>query len=384
VSAWCDRLRDIERPGKGRRSRPQPFTALVHWGRTSRRRVLFEGSAAAPLELPSRQGGARLHRAAFIHVAFRGGEPPHFTTLNLFRLEHREALSGLLCRGSSSGGRAGLSALGHVSLDGSTVQAHAGKHKAMSYGPMKEQDKRLAAEIEALLFRADETDRREDEPYGREGRADELPEEFHRRDARLRRIRQAKAALEKEAAEARAAQLRERAATRAAKSRQQAEKLSPRANDDDDDDAASGNAATELPSHRVPATAQGEPTDKAQRNFTDPESCIRVRNGVFLQAYNAQAAVSESQGIVAHAVTNQPPDPQHLLPRLERVREHCGCLPELLSADSCYASEGNAGLLRSQRARRIHRRRTQRPRRPAGTAADDTGARGALAHASGR
>ena len=48
----------------------------------------------------------------------------------------------------------------------------------------------------------------------------------------------------------------------------------------------------------MPATAQGEPTDKAQRNFTDPESCIMVRNGVFLQAYNAQAAVSESQVIV--------------------------------------------------------------------------------------
>ena len=57
-----------------------------------------------------------------------------------------------------------------------------------------------------------QTDRREDEPYAREGRTDELPEEFQRRDARLRRIREAKAALEKEAAEARAAQLRELAA----------------------------------------------------------------------------------------------------------------------------------------------------------------------------
>jgi hypothetical protein len=110
--------------------------------------------------------------------------------------------------------RAGLSTVGHVSLDGSKVQANASKHKAMSYGRMKEQDKRLAAEIEALLFRADETDRREDEPYGRERRTDELPEAFQRRDARLRRIREAKAALEKEAAEARAAQLRELAANR--------------------------------------------------------------------------------------------------------------------------------------------------------------------------
>src|SRR5260370_15440077 len=58
---------------------------------------------------------------------------------------------------------------------GSKVQANASKHKAMSYGRMKEEEKRLAAEIEALLFRADETDRREDEQYGRGQHADALP-----------------------------------------------------------------------------------------------------------------------------------------------------------------------------------------------------------------
>jgi hypothetical protein len=40
-------------------------------------------------------------------------------------------------------------------------------------------------------------------------RADDLPDEFQRRDVRLRRIREAKAALEKEAAQARAAPLRQ-------------------------------------------------------------------------------------------------------------------------------------------------------------------------------
>lgn len=232
----------------------------------------------------------KVERATYQDVAFRvlaGGEHPHFTTVNLFRLEHRDALSGLFAQGLKLCARAGLSTVGHVSLDGSKVQANASKHKAMTYGRMKEQDKRLAAEIEALLFRADETDRREDEQYGRDGRADELPEEFQRRDARLRRIREAKAALEREAAEARAAQLRElaatqqqqaegapdaterkRAATRAAKSRQQADELSPRP--DDDDDAGGGNAATELTSHRVPATAQGQPTDKAPAKLHRP------------------------------------------------------------------------------------------------------------------
>jgi hypothetical protein len=92
----------------------------------------------------------------------------------------------------------------------------------------------------------------------------------------------------------------------------------------------------------VPATPQGEPTDKAQRNFTDPDSRIMVRNGVFLQAYNAQAVVSESQVIVAHALTNQAPDQEHLVPMLERTRQHCGRLLETFSADSGYWSERNA------------------------------------------
>ena len=50
--------------------------------------------------------------------------------------------------------RAGLKTVGHVALDGSKVQANASKHKAMSYGGMKDEEKRLAAEIEALLRRA--------------------------------------------------------------------------------------------------------------------------------------------------------------------------------------------------------------------------------------
>ena len=140
----------------------------------------------------------KVERSTYEDVAFRvlaGGEHPHFTTVNSFRLEHREVLAGLFVQVLKLCQRAGLCTVGHVSLDGSKVQGNASKHKAMSYGRMKEEEKRLAAEIEALLFHADETDRREDEQYGRDGRADDLPEEFQRRDGRLRRIREAKAGL---------------------------------------------------------------------------------------------------------------------------------------------------------------------------------------------
>ena len=42
------------------------------------------------------------------------------------------------------------------------------------------------------------------------------------------------------------------------------------------------------------------------------------------------------------AVTNRPPDQEHLVPMLERVREDCGRLPEIFSADAGYWSERNA------------------------------------------
>ena len=302
----------------------------------------------------------KIERATYEDVAFRvlaGGAHPFFTTVNDFRLTHREALSGLFLQVLKLCARAGLKTVGHVSLDGTKVQANASKHKAMSYGRMKDEEKRLAAEIEQMLFRADEVDRFEDEQHGRDKRGDELPEEFQRRDERLRRIREAKAALEKEAAEARAATLREQAgqlrqsaqndaypikrraeaATRATKTDKRADELAPRDDDDDDD----GNAGAQLPLHRVQTTPEGKPTDKAQRNFTDPDSRIMVKNGVFVQAYNAQAVASEDQIIVAHGVTNAPTDVQHLEPMLARVEANCEQVPQALTADNGYLSARN-------------------------------------------
>ena len=53
-------------------------------------------------------------------------------------------------------------------LDGTKVRADASKHKAMSYGRMKENEGQLAAEVD------DDEDRR----YGKDKRGDELPEEM--------------------------------------------------------------------------------------------------------------------------------------------------------------------------------------------------------------
>ena len=54
-----------------------------------------------------------------------GGTHPHFTTVNTFRLEHREALAELFVQVLRLCMRAGLKTVGHVALEGSKVQANA-------------------------------------------------------------------------------------------------------------------------------------------------------------------------------------------------------------------------------------------------------------------
>ena len=49
------------------------------------------------------------------------------------------------------------------------MKANASKHKAMSYGKMKEKRARLEAEVEELLKRAQEVDEEEDRRYGKDG-----------------------------------------------------------------------------------------------------------------------------------------------------------------------------------------------------------------------
>ena len=57
----------------------------------------------------------------------------------------------------------------------------------------------------------------------------------------------------------------------------------------------------------MPATKDGTPKDKAQRNLTDPESRIQKTRGGFIQGYNAQVVVDEAHQVplMQRAVKNQ-------------------------------------------------------------------------------
>jgi len=262
--------------------------------------------------------------ATHVHedVAFRvlaAGNAPDFRTISEFRRRHLGTLSGLFRQVLELAQRAGLVKLKHVALDGTKVPANASKHKAMSYDRLCREEARLAAEVAEWFRRAEEIDAAEDAEYGPDRRGDELPEELRQRESRLKRIREAKAALEAEA-KARAEQQR---AAQAAKAAQ---------------------VAQQRPPHRRGRKAQPPreiPTDRMQYNFTDPESRImKNADGAFVQAYNAQAAVdADHQIIVAADVTAQPADAPHLEPMTTAIVAQTGHAPQRLSADAGYFSE---------------------------------------------
>jgi transposase len=274
----------------------------------------------------------KIQTRTFEDVAFRylsGDQHPDHATIAEFRKRHLEALSGLFTQALLLCSEAGLVKLGHVSIDGTKIKANAGKHKAMSYGRMNETEARLKQEIDALLAAAEKTDAEEDAQYGKGRHGEELPAELQRRESRLKKIGEAKAALEQEAKE------------KAAQGRAEAEqKLAER---EEEEQRTGKKKRGRKP--EPPDPAEAKPDETAQRNFTDPESRIMpdgANKGSFVQGYNAQIAVdSASQVIVAAEVTQETNDKKQLLPMIALIAANLGQKPEKVSADTGYFSEAN-------------------------------------------
>jgi hypothetical protein len=207
----------------------------------------------------------------------------------------------------------GAMKLGRVAIDGTKIKANASKHKAMSYERILREEQRLREEVKRLLAEAEQTDKDEDKRYGRNRQGDQLPAELGRREERLKRIAEARQALQARAE---------------AEQKQKASK--PEKKEPPDHTGRRGGRATV------------EPKPEAQHNFTDPESRIMKGSDGFVQAYNAQAAVEPGlQLIVAQALTQQGNDKQQLIPMIEQVREQAGQKVKQVLADSGYCSEEN-------------------------------------------
>jgi hypothetical protein len=199
------------------------------------------------------------------------------------------------------------------------VKANASKHKAMSYGRMREEERRLRDQIAALTTQAEAVDAAEDAVHGPDVRGDELPAELQRREARLAKIAAAKARLEARQAE----EDRQKGRT--------------------PDDGRKGRGRKPF------ARDFGVPPDDAQDNFTDPESRIMKTSAGFDQCYNGQLAVDEgSQIIVATGLTNCAADNAELLPLIDHAQGTLGTPPAEVLADAGYRGEATFQTLEAR------------------------------------
>jgi len=242
----------------------------------------------------------RIQRRLLEDIPFRvlaAGNEPDFRTIADFRKTHLTALKGFFEQVLQVARDLGTLRVGRVALDGSKVKANASKHKAMSYGRMREKRQQLRDEVQQLLAQAEAVDAAEDAEYGPDRRGDELPAELQRRESRLKRIREATRALKARAKE---------------------------------DAAAKGQPVD-----------SAKPDPKAQYNFTDPESRIMKGPDGFVQAYNVQVAVDEQQLIVGQAVTQETNDKKQLIPMITIIEEQSGDTPTQLLADAGYCSDAN-------------------------------------------
>jgi hypothetical protein len=175
--------------------------------------------------------------------------------------------------------------LGRVALDSTKVKANASKHRPMSYGRMHDKEQQLKAEVIHLLSQAEAADAEDDRRLGSTRRGDDPPAELQRRESRLRRIREAKRALE-------------------ARAREEA--------------TAAGQPVDEA-----------KPPDTAQYNFTDPESRImHHKPDGFVQGHNVRVAVEGTlQLIVGEAVTQDTNDKQQLRPMIRTMKGQAGQAP---------------------------------------------------------
>jgi transposase len=242
----------------------------------------------------------RIQRRLLEDIPFRvlaAGNEPDFRTIADFRKRHLAALKGVFEQVLRLARELGTARVGRVAIDGSKVTANASKHKAMSYGRMRDKRQHLRDEVAQLLAQAEAADAAEDAEYGGDRRGDELPAELQRRESRLKRIREAKRALEARAK----------------------------------DEAAATGTPVE----------SAKPDAKAQYNFTDPESRIMKGPDGFVQAYNVQVAVNEQQLIVGQAVTQDTNDKKQLIPMITIIEEQSGAMPTQVLADAGYCSDAN-------------------------------------------
>jgi len=253
----------------------------------------------------------RVERRLVEDVAYRviaANQQPDHATLARFRRRHQDAIAGLFGQVLGLCVKAGLVDAGVVAIDGTKVAAN-----ASFFANRTRED--LAAEIaEEILDEAEATDAAEDELLGDHG-SGKLPDEWSGGRDRRDRIRAALDELESQKARDYETRMAERA----------------------DKEAELGRKLT----GPKPSKDTARRSRPRRANTTDPHSRIiaNASKGV-VQGYNAQAAATPDQIVVAAEVTATTNDQPHFVPMTTAATEN---LTEAGHQDEVGAFVADAG-----------------------------------------
>ena len=280
-------------------------------------------------------------------VAFRvisANQAPDHATIARFRVRHQEALAELFGQVLGLCAEAGLVRAGVLAVDGSKFQASASDSAIRSY-------EEIAREV---LAEAERVDAAEDEIHG-EARGDELPEKLRTSGGRRAWLRDAKRRLDEErAAKAEPVPRERKQRLELCQRRLVADwKAEQNANRAYRADRAQGLARDGRRSGRPPAPYRPPATPEGKINATDPDAKRMKFGRNFIPAYNAQAAVTEEQLIVAAEITTEGGDFEQLDPVVsaaERELDRAGVNegPEVVLADAGYWSNHHIDALRAR------------------------------------
>lgn len=268
-----------------------------------------------------RMGSRQIEAATYTDVAVRyicgGSAHPDHDTICEFRRGNGRVFEESFIKVLAYAQELGvLKKRGGVSVDGTKIQANASKHAAVSYQRAGELIEQCEREVKELMAKAEAADRAP-VPEGLK-----VPEEIARRQARKAKLETARQVIEARFEERRKAQQADYEAKMAEREKRREEGKPPRS--------------------REPQPPREQPEDKAQYNFTDPESRImKAGNGDrFEQAYNAQAAVDTegSQLVLGARVTEKSNDKEQLGATIKSVDTSVREVTEVL-ADSGFFSE---------------------------------------------
>lgn len=249
-------------------------------------------------------------------VAFRviaANQQPDHATLARFRRRHQDAIADIFTQVVALCIAEGLVQAGVVAIDGTKIEADVSPGSSVTRRQI----------VDEILEEAEAVDAAEDLEYG-DRRGDELPERWADRRDRRARLREALRQLDA----------------------------------DGPSDTESYQAARKAREAKLGRKLSGRPADPGSKwasaartrkiNVTDPDSRTVKDGRRFIQGYNAQAAVSEDQIVVAAEVTTAASDSVVFATMVDHAQgnltDNGADSPGVFVADTGYWSIPNATL----------------------------------------